>query len=94
MSALNGTFEILEFAGLIVIMISALLTGGYLFSITAKALFANSNEEICENCETGKTMFVPIAILVGFVIVFGIWPVPVKFIVENIITSMGIAGGI
>lgn len=94
MSALNGTFEILEFAGLIVIMISALLTGGYLLSITARALFANSNEEICENCETGKTMFVPIAILVGFVIVFGIWPVPVKFIVENIITSMGIAGGI
>ena len=39
-------------------------------------------------------MFVPIAILVGFVIVFGIWPVPVKFIVENVITSMGIAGGI
>ena len=94
MSALNGTFEILEFAGLIVIMISALLTGGYLLSITARALFANSNEEICENCETGKTMFVPIAILVGFVIVFGIWPVPVKFIVENVITSMGIAGGI
>lgn len=94
MSALNGTFEVLEFAGLIVIMISALLTGGYLLSITAKALFANNNEEICECCETGKTMFVPIAILVGFVIVFGIWPVPVKFIVENIITSIGIAGGI
>ena len=90
LSALNGTFDILEFAGFIVIMISALLTGGYLFSISAKALFARADEEICEKCETGKTMFVPIAILVSTILLFGIWPVPVRFLIDNALISMGL----
>lgn len=90
LSALNGTFEVLEFAGFIVIMISALLTGGYLFSISAKALFAHSSEEITESCETGKTMFVPIAVLVGFILVLGIWPVPIKCMLDDLLISMGL----
>ena len=90
LSALNGTFEVLEFAGFIVIMISALLTGGYLFSISAKALFAHSSEEITESCETGKTMFVPIAVLVGFILVLGIWPVPIKHLLDDLLISMGL----
>ncbi|MBE6888152.1 MAG: proton-conducting membrane transporter [Ruminococcaceae bacterium] len=90
LSALNGTFDVLEFTGFIVIMISALLTGGYLFSISAKALFTKADEEICEKCETGKTMYVPIAILVSVILVFGIWPVPIRFLVENLIATMGL----
>lgn len=89
-SALNGTFPKLEFVGFIIIMVSALLTGGYLLSISAKALFANKNEEITEKLEANNTMLVPIGVLVLLILVLGICPLPVNFVVENVISSMGI----
>ena len=89
-SALQGTFPTLEFAGFIVIMVSALLTGGYLLSISAKALFINKNEEIIEDFEANNTMLVPIGILVVFILLFGIYTVPVKFVAESVMASMGL----
>lgn len=89
-SALNGTFRTLEFAGFVIIMISALLTGGYLLSISAKALFANSSEEICENCEVNNTMFVPVLILTALIVVLGVYTTPVMNVVTNIVSTLGI----
>ncbi len=89
-SALKGTFPVIEFAGFIVIMVSALLTGGYLLSISAKALFTNKSEEITENCEANRTMLIPIGILVLLLLVFGIYTVPVRFVAENVMASMGL----
>ncbi|MBQ5782403.1 MAG: proton-conducting membrane transporter [Oscillospiraceae bacterium] len=89
-SALHGTYPILEFIGFVTIMVSALLTGGYLLSISSKALFTNKNEEVTQYCEASNEMIIPIAILVGLILVFGVWPVPASKVISSVITSMGI----
>lgn len=87
-SALNGNFGTIEFVGFIVIMISALLTGGYLLSITAKVLFAERKDEIADVKDASRQMLIPLNILTALIVVFGIWPEPVKYVIEHVIASM------
>ena len=76
----KGSFDtanMLGFVGICVIMVSALLTAGYLVSVTAKAFFANRSETSAERCESGNKMIIPIAVLTAAVLIFGIYPAPV-----------------
>lgn len=84
-STMNGFFPQAEFAGLIMIMVSALLTGGYILSVTAKALFAEKGEEVYEYCEADKKMLLPVFILVALIIVCGVYPNAVLNIFTDII---------
>ncbi len=89
-AAMQGTFGWLEFAGFIIIMVSALLTGGYLLSISAKALFAVKSDEVCDETEANNTMIVPMMILIALILILGIWSAPVNDVMYGIIASMGI----
>ena len=89
-AALNGTFGTLEFIGFIVIMVSALLTGGYLLSISARALFANKNELVTEKIDAGGTMLTPVGILICLILFFGICPTFISQIIAGVISHIGI----
>lgn len=86
--ALSTESGILGFVGICVIMVSALLTAGYLVSVTAKAFFTHRSEEISENCEPNNYMIVPVAILTVLIVALGVFPQPVISFVTNIAQSI------
>jgi multicomponent Na+:H+ antiporter subunit D len=89
-AALNGNFEVLCFIGFVTIMVSALLTAGYIWSVSSKALFAHKDVEICEKCEINATMLVPMLVLTALIFVIGICPSAVMDVVMNIVASVGL----
>ncbi len=66
--------SILSIAGLVVLMISALLTAFYLLSIVSTAFFPGRDFEIGEKCEVSATMMVPPIIFAGLTVVLGMFP--------------------
>lgn len=89
-AALNGNFAVLEFIGFVTIMVSALLTAGYIWSVSSKALFAHKDLEVCEKCDINVTMLVPMLILTALIFVLGVCPDAVLDIITNIVTSVGL----
>lgn len=75
--ALQQGSGVIGFVGIATIMVSALLTGGYLVTVTAKAFFAKREDEVQESCEPNRYMIVPLAVLTVLIILFGIYPAPV-----------------
>ena len=72
----SGAVSRLAFAGMIVIMISALLTAGYLFPVSIKGYFGKCQYEENEQgkCEPGASMTVPLIILILFILVLAVYP--------------------
>lgn len=71
----EGSFAALGLGGWIgaaVLLVSALLTAGYLLSITSRAFFPTQGDELCEASETGYAMSLPILVLAVCTLVFGI----------------------
>jgi multicomponent Na+:H+ antiporter subunit D len=87
-AALNGNFEVLCFIGFVTIMVSALLTAGYIWSVSSKALFAHKDLEVCENCDINATMFVPMLVLTVLIFAMGIFPDAVLGIIANVAASV------
>ena len=71
-------------------MVSALLTAGYIWSVSSKALFAHKDTEICEKCEINATMLVPMLVLTALIFVIGICPSAVMDVVMNVVASVGL----
>lgn len=86
-AALNSNFTVLGFIGLVTIMVSALLTAGYIWSVSSKALFAHRYIEAGEKCEINATMLVPMVILTVLIFAIGICPSAVMDIVGSIAAS-------
>lgn len=89
-AALTNNFDLLGLIGFVAIMISALLTAGYIWSVSSKALFAHKDEEITENCDINTTMFVPMLILTALIFVMGICPNAVMDIINRIVAAVGV----
>jgi len=71
----EGSFDALGFGGWIgaaVLLVSALLTAGYLLSITAKAFFPSENDRLVKAHEATWRMTVPICLLAVSLICLGI----------------------
>lgn len=66
----------LAFAGVIVLMVSALLTAGYLFPIFIRGFYPGESfeEEKTEKCEAPYWMTIPLIILVVMIVVLGVYP--------------------
>ena len=71
-------------------MISALLTAGYIWSVSSKALFAHKDLEITEKCDIGMTMFVPMLVLTALIFAMGVCPSAVMDIINSIVASVGV----
>lgn len=88
--ALESGVGAFRYIGPAVLLISALLTAGYLLPLTIKGFFPGNdfNYDKCEKCEANGLMLVPIILFTIAAIGFGIFP----NVLENAITA--IAGGL
>ena len=89
-AALNGNFAVLGVVGFAAIMISALLTAGYIWSVSSRALFAHKDIETGEKCDINATMLVPMLIFTALIFVVGICPSAVTDIIAAIVASVGL----
>lgn len=88
LGALQTGSGVIGFVGISVIMVSALLTAGYLVSVTAKVFFAKRSDEIQQTFEPNSYMLAPLAVLTAFIIIFGVFPAPVISFVSQIAQSI------
>lgn len=87
-AALEHESGLLGFIGLCTIMISALLTAGYLVTITAKAFFAPKEDMVKDSFEPNAYMTVPMAFMTAAIVLFGIYPRPVINFAHTIANSL------
>lgn len=66
--------SVLQLVGVIVLMVSALLTAFYLLPIVAKAFFPGKDYPVEEPCEVETKMLVPVVVFSALVIILGIVP--------------------
>ena len=82
------TADVLGFVGISVIMVSALLTAGYLVTVTAKAFFAKRSDMVSEKCDPNGYMTVPVIVLTALIVLFGVYPTPVINFVQTMAQSI------
>lgn len=76
--AFASEIPVVRWLGPTVLLISALLTAGYLLTISVKAFLPDKNADnlLRENCEPGWRMTVPMVIMTMLSVVLGVWPAP------------------
>ena len=86
LGALEGDVGALRFIGPAVLLISALLTAGYLLPITIHGFFPGNDFDYskCKKCKVSPLMIVPLVILAIAAVGFGIFPDVVKNGIEAI----------
>lgn len=84
LGALQTGSGLMGFVGISVVMVSALLTAGYLVSVTAKVFFAKRSDEEQQSFEPNSYMLAPLAVLTAFIVIFGVFPAPVISFVSQI----------
>ena len=69
-----ATSSVLATVGVVVLMVSALLTAFYLLPIVAAAFFPGRDFEAGEKCEVEKKMLVPPIVFSGLTVILGMFP--------------------
>lgn len=74
--ALNSHIEVFQFLGPVILLISALLTAGYLLPVTIKGFFPGEayDYENTEKSEADGLMLVPMVILTALSVLIGLFP--------------------
>lgn len=74
--ALDSGIGVFRYAGPIVLLISALLTAGYLLPVTIQGFFPGENFEYdkLKKCEADKAMTIPLVILAALSVILGMLP--------------------
>ncbi|HAG70553.1 MAG TPA: proton-conducting membrane transporter [Lachnospiraceae bacterium] len=91
--ALSSGVRVFRYLGPVVLLVSALLTAGYLFPISVSAFFPGEAEDRAELLKKpGPLMLAPILVLTVLAVLIGIFPAPVESQLERIISMMGVAG--
>lgn len=80
----------LGFLGLVIIMISALLTAGYLLTTTAAAFFAKKEDMAKDKIDFPKTVTIPMVALSCLIIVIGVFPQGLFNFIQAITSSLGL----
>ena len=86
----NGLIGNIAFIGACVLMISALLTAGYLLVVSCKGFFSKDSDNQIESKEVNNTMLIPMAILSMGIIYFGIRPTELIEFISFVVKSFGI----
>ncbi|MBO4415868.1 MAG: proton-conducting membrane transporter [Lachnospiraceae bacterium] len=80
-----------SYVGPAILLISALLTAGYLFPITIDGFFPGKDfSGTTEKCEAGPLMLVPIILLGALALFFGVFPGLLENGINTIIQEMGL----
>jgi len=88
--SLDSSIHIFNWLGPVILLISALLTAGYLLTISIKAFFPGKNYDYStlKRNESSILMTLPICIMSGLAVLFGIWPVPLTAIINQVIAVL------
>ena len=81
--ALDSGIKGFQYAGPVVLLVSALLTAGYLLPVTIKGFFPGEDfdYENMKKCEAGAAMTIPVIILAALSVLMGMFPNPlIEFI--------------
>ena len=90
LGALEGDIGVFRYLGPAVLLISALLTAGYLLPITINGFFPGNDFDYskCEKCKVSLFMIIPLVILAIASVVFGIFPDFLTDAINGIIGSI------
>ena len=89
--AISADIGAFSYVGPAILLISALLTAGYLFPITIDGFFPGKDfTGTAEKCEAGSMMLIPIIILGLIALVFGVFPGMIEGGINSIIGEMGL----
>lgn len=87
--SLEGNIGVFGWIGPIVLLVSALLTAGYLLPVTMQGFFPGKEEKIVlEKREPSLGMLVPLGILVGLAVLFGILPNTLVEFISSLASSL------
>ena len=88
--SLDSGIEGLSWIGPVALLISALLTAGYLMPISIKgSLASNINEDAIKKYnEPSLMMLIPIAILAVITLILGMYPMPIINLISDISASL------
>ena len=88
--ALESGIYVASWLGPVVLLISALLTAGYLLPIAIKGFLPGKefNYSELENKEPNWQMLLPLLVMTAFSIIFGIWPSGLVSLIEGIALSV------
>lgn len=86
--ALNSGTSIFEYLVPAILLVSALLTGGYLLPITINGFFKDSDNEISTTTEAPKLMVIPLVILSVLVVLLGVFTQPLYDFLISISSSL------
>lgn len=86
--ALSANIGVLRYLGPIVLLISALLTAGYLLPITMKGFFPGQEPAMAIPKEKPDKMVLMLILLAIFTVLFGILPNPLLHVVSDITASV------
>ena len=94
--ALSSGFPVFSYLGPVILLLSALLTAGYLLPLAVDAFFPGKEAASLTGSQTGEqtagispSMLVPIAVLTVLGVIVGIFPGPVLRYIEGIIQMVG-----
>ena len=85
--ALQAEIGFLGWLGPVVLLASALLTAGYLFTVTMKGFLPGNSEVRYERCEVPKLMLIPTILLTAGAVLFGIFASPLTEVLEKLIAT-------
>ena len=88
--SLEGGVPVLSWVGPVVLLASALLTAGYLFTITIQGFFPGADYDYTklEKKEPSYFMTVPLIVLTVAAALFGIFPKPLLAVIEAIASAI------
>ena len=84
MGSLAGGLPVLSWLGPVVLLISALLTAGYLLTISIKGFFPEKGEAVdLTPCEPGWHFLVPMVVMTVLAVGLGIWAGPLISVIRQ-----------
>ena len=86
--ALQADIGFLGWLGPVVLLVSALLTAGYLFPITMKGFLPGNGDVRYERCEVTKIMLIPTILLTAGAVLFGIFASPLTEFLEKLVAAI------
>ena len=94
MGGITSNHPLIGTIGAGILLVSALLTAGYLISIFASAFFPGSdfNYKTLKKAEPNKLMVVPLVVLSACCVIFGIFPTPLMNFIDRIAAPLFLGG--
>ena len=86
--AMTGVASWLNWFGPVVLLLSALLTAGYLMPIVLRGFFPGKNAQVGEKCEASASMLIPMLVLTVLSVALGMFPSLLTGLLSPILTAL------